>query len=1834
MTSMSSRINPSPSRPAPRAAVPHAGRGRRGSVLILVVALLVLLALVGTAYLTTTRVDRYAAVQYDSAVRIDLLVDGWKNTVVSAVIDDLFDSQGNFRPASLADDPRDPTSYENFDAPATKKYSVSIGTNAANDPFPVRHGDEWLSARAPWLENPYQVPDSATGANKVIWPYVGGPLLENRFSTPFVAVGGSLTTANLLRSDPVFSVRNNVIVTSVDLQQDSQGLVPFPAFRLFDQQTGRFATIVAGDADGDGIADCGLQRLTEINGITYFAGYRVVDHNSAVNVNTAMSHVSDFDGAGNLTSDIAILRNTGSGYTQVTGFFPSHVGLLELLRSYDDNAPGPTLIDQSGEFNELNDWRFGTTFTGAGNTYRAVGVDGNAAATLFPVGDESYGYNLRTDMYFNTVGEALWMQLGRRMENPGPNVSNAPYRSFGIAESAALAYRGSTLLNPNASLTELEGRLAASLQGGGGTGFPRVPARAYRADGQDGWYRNNFLLDLERPLDATPTSGAAVAFHHRRTILTATNAVANAAPRNTSGLNTPQFTIPGQLARYAGTSYVLNGPPNARFEIDRSTDPNLPALAGDLNDVRKRPATKVDVNTASFGDLWRGFWEVMSYPNLRINGVDRPFLGNNDGGGTPFTEYVDLDLARRGGVEGFTPYNPYLGMQFVRGLAVANDPNQSFILTLSNYWTSFVDRAAGAFAVGFHPARMFRSPLRAVPLAGVAPGQPTNPEYGPGTFRMAADQVVLLRSAIAAVNAEQARRRDDNLVVRTFVGYPRTDAGGVGVNDGVAVNIPEKGINGYQEPVGNSFLVAGAPRPALDAGTGNQGLLNQPATVRVFGVARQPFITEVYVNTNNQTDTNLFTPETPNPRGYIAIELFNPYPFPIDIRHCRIFTVDRTPTGPYNVGATRGLVVTDESQAADVNDQIILDPLAGAGLATPQSNMQADSFGFGAGAVIVPPRGWLVLENYQASGAPRGGVDAHAANDRPNSSRISALLGNAADGPLTNASGLVPANTRANFVYVPNLDRVYNKEFVLVRSPRATYPRLVLQSGYQGQVLQYAPPPTQPVGNAPPVPWDIREFAPLDSFDFTGLDCPADSPVAAPLRPTTLQPVIPGMQSAIWHYNRAHPDQNNTLAGNKEWRYVYPGRYDGSQPWRDSTGYPPAESGQPRQQGVRRATFDALALPPGIGDPWDPFDLGAGTPLGTASLGIEVIGLNASYVWFDALNGIDKGEFTIPLHSLEAHRDSNSTDSTMDWAHWPGMNPSVVPYLNIPITNAPGATSTPQPAFFNRYPYGGFARTLDVLQVPYIGSYWIQHAFDFHDGDVATGPQVSPFAGGVNPLAGRSTLDAAQPLPWGIASPYSKRMLEINPVTMDSMFAEDTDHNNDPTLVYDASINQLVDPAGGPDTIHTSKEHVGRFAPLRPSAANGDKVELPDQASYQLGTFNPRYGDYWEDIDAWRYAWAKRLAEHFTVMSQDEDGLAQTNAAAYAFFDAAPTPINGPGPRPPDSVRNRAGTNAPKYTYARVSTGNPGGTGALQIEVTYLPDWIVSAPAGTAITFVGGPHDGQRRPVTGVTVQGGSPARFRITFQASGGAVALDPRPWDASAPILIGDTIRFDGSPEDPGGLEGLININTAPARVLSTLPWFPPPPGEKVSTALVRWDPVNKVLLPGGGDQIDDNWDLAQAIVWYRDRGYTNASEPVLVPGGPFASIFDLYRVPGFKLAQERLIDVGIPGAQADVGILQGDFTFSQLAVTAPPQFPFQTDGLRFDFKEQYLLLNRVSNLITTRSDVFTVYVVIQGWRNVGVPNQTPQFVTERRAATIVDRTAVTPNDRRLKEFRVATE
>src|SRR5205085_236964 len=71
-------------------------------------------------------------------------------------------------------------------------------------------------------------------------------------------------------------------------------------------------------------------------------------------------------------------------------------------------------------------------------------------------------------------------------------------------------------------------------------------------------------------------------------------------------------------------------------------------------------------------------------------------------------------------------------------------------------------------------------------------------------------------------------------------------------------------------------------------------------------------------------------------------------------------------------------------------------------------------------------------------------------------------------------------------------------------------------------------------------------------------------------------------------------------------------------------------------------------------------------------------------------------------------------------------------------------------------------------------------------------------------------------------------------------------------------------------------------------------------------------------------------------------------------------------------------------------------------------------------------------------------------------------------------------------------------------------------------------------------------------------------------------------------------------------------------PPGVPASAYGPVYgDFASRYLMMTRVSNLLTTRCDSFTVYVIVQGWRNAETGD--PHLVIQRRAAFLADRSAV---------------
>src|SRR5215203_3146902 len=81
----------------------NSGRdGRRGgSILIMVIAVLVLLALMGTAYISTARIDRQAAPSLNDetpAEVVDTLLPAVEEMVKNAVLTDVYTDTGGLRP--------------------------------------------------------------------------------------------------------------------------------------------------------------------------------------------------------------------------------------------------------------------------------------------------------------------------------------------------------------------------------------------------------------------------------------------------------------------------------------------------------------------------------------------------------------------------------------------------------------------------------------------------------------------------------------------------------------------------------------------------------------------------------------------------------------------------------------------------------------------------------------------------------------------------------------------------------------------------------------------------------------------------------------------------------------------------------------------------------------------------------------------------------------------------------------------------------------------------------------------------------------------------------------------------------------------------------------------------------------------------------------------------------------------------------------------------------------------------------------------------------------------------------------------------------------------------------------------------------------------------------------------------------------------------------------------------------------------------------------------------------------------------------------------------------
>lgn len=815
-------------------------RSRRGSVLILCVVLIVVLALIGTAMLSRARIDRAAAVQHSNNTEVDMLVDGMLNIAQGVILADLYDN-GVFRPGdgspfpmpapSSWTPPLRATTYDNWDAPSlvsplpNATLPVSALQNAARN-------DIWLMPRIPSVFNEAA---AAGPGNWPYWPSITAPLLGTQFDSPFVLLGAPHTGVGTVTGGTTSYTQRtsyDTITPVTRLEPDYVASINGTALPerlpVWTLGTGLAARkYLAGDADGDGIADCGLVKIPvgEINGLTYYAGFRIIDNGSAINLNTAIRRDADYD------------NGIASGPLRTYGYFPSNIGLAELLHSRQNvGVPMENVYLLGTEMTNLLSHRIGRVL--GSQPIPGLGSGGAPPA----VGPLDYDGNAMTSFYFTSFGDALSMQLANRLGRPGANSAgpNPPVRFQALSGAEAAALANPT---PRSSSSIVQQLLPASLYG-------TASKAAYRADRVALWFDQNFDFaqeDIANPLTT---------FMPRRSILTTTNAVSNIAPWHNMALS-PASGVDA-FYRFDPSPIPLTAPwpPNPPDDLKM---PNTSAVGSASTDFQGYSAARANVNTAYFGELWRAYWNVM---------VDQ-----TTGTGTPFPL----------GISGSDQDDIYLGNRFVQW--DFGDPTPKFLPN-----NAPTER---------HSQRMFRSSIRDPrPLGG-------------GMVFMPASQQLLLRSAIAAVNTETMR--DQRVLPPSGDVLPT-------VRRDIVLTVDR---DGTQEAV----------------------------QVEIFGYRPQPFITEVYASTQ-EYEVLGDTTSARNPRGYVAIELYNPYPYDISLAGWTLAVLDRR-QGATTYG-TSGLSF------------FYIGPTAGNGAAPSPLPT----------GTVIPPNGFLVLDNYSTT-------DPDAAKFRP-----------------------------------------------------------------------------------------------------------------------------------------------------------------------------------------------------------------------------------------------------------------------------------------------------------------------------------------------------------------------------------------------------------------------------------------------------------------------------------------------------------------------------------------------------------------------------------------------------------------------------------------------------------------------------------------------------------------------------------------------------------------------------------------------------------------------------------------------------------------------------------
>ncbi|HEX4797455.1 MAG TPA: hypothetical protein VH370_26915 [Humisphaera sp.] len=1259
-------------------------RSRPGSVMILVVTLLVLMALIGTAYISTARTDRAVARMFTANTQIDMFKQGVQQMIFGSLAHNTFLNNNGQQVDDVQTDPwmasRIPTTVgeacgqwqgnsRNYAAgewafQSGKFYVCKFGllANAANkapDQDSGNNGNWYSVSDDPFLDTRTGntgVMGGTLNAGTPCWPAVSSPLIPGL---------QALDLSNL--ANPLYTASRNVVIPDF--------IGNLPALWVYDFNSGKMIKVLAASASGDGIADSLIWPLHsgEVNGLEYFAAYRVIDGSSALNLNTGGSAYFDYDGSGNPYTP------TAAGVYINDAIFPSNVGLVDLFPSADMTG-GKDSVTQGRDYLGLNLYRHISQQSLSADTLAAAQMaytsaprpDGIAGGSGVPIGDFG-GAHPRGDFLYRTEADALFHGLGRRIETPGFSATFSgrlqQFGSFGWNDSAALGYHFDML---NGNISTLSARPLVEQLMPESLLFDDVKNKPYQAGAVTlldsnkpwttvvDWFNQNYVHEITvgDSLDPAPTNRS---HFNRRALLTGRNPTSNLMPLS------PFLYAPGggmgQLQTLSAILQLRSGQPADSMGVPYGLpvpwpDPSLLQAVSQL----PPPIPKVSINTADITTL--DFFATASIPRPG-NQLPPPFQG-------PSLWF------------GF--YNVMADAMLIPGThqpATVLDPNtkQQVPAPVSPYYFQFRSALRDPAAI---------APATALPSLATAP---------PHILTMQA--MTLIRSLIAAVNASDIRDSDDDVKSMT-------------------VTLPMNTANGA--------LLS----PFLPSTNGTM-------QITVYGNERQPFITEVYVNNDTNAPPPAQIPDPtkpvdisdpahpqptlrqnpnmqPNLNGYVAVELYNPYDVPLSIAGWTLGILSRE-TNP-------AIMPAADKRYPRMHVMPLIDP------ATTRN------YFFPAGTVI-PARGFLLLDNCQPTTPPPAVPVIGAATYRP----YEAYAG--LSDTVGASASVAPA---PSILFVPGLEKV-------LRDNRPPASNAVTQPG--GELYLLRPrradgTPNSRYNEIGTNGLNVDSLDPVDSFDFSGMSLGTFMATA---------PTVPAFFA--WHYVRP-----NSIFGDLQlrssWKQVFPGRWDATRPIHEE-GVISAAIGWNDQNDPmtgKPTIGDPVAGTPATFDPWIMAPPGwAGGATGGPSTRPSTQPATQPADVPIALGAPDYAGTALSNDFPAIQLNNTGHNMLQGGATLPGLTHGVNKNFVWPgVTQQPG-----------KFPFGGFARTGDVLQVPFIGSYTIS----ITDNSPA-------------------------------AAPEGYYVLEMNSVTRDAALADDLIPNDD------------------------GLENIGRFCPLLAGRYLADPTNPPN----------------------------------------------------------------------------------------------------------------------------------------------------------------------------------------------------------------------------------------------------------------------------------------------------------------------------------------------------------------------------------------------------------------------